>query len=158
MQPTLSLLDLLFYSAWKHVHLCCGPLLRIAGTDLQVLPQDIDPQYGIAHSPLGPSPSQSPLARAFGPAPTVPQSAYTSALSRTASLSSSGKLSRLSRSSTHQDSANQDASGAGAIDSAKAGTSAKTRKGSGEGEISSSVPKGSGLLPPVEEVQRAARC
>ncbi|KAL0035268.1 hypothetical protein WJX79_009470 [Trebouxia sp. C0005] len=40
---------------------------------VKVLTQDVDSQYGIAHSPIGPSPSQSPLAfRPFGSAPTGP--------------------------------------------------------------------------------------
>lgn len=60
----------------------------------QVLPQDVDSQYGIAHSPIGPSPSQSPLAfRPFGSAPTGPPSAYSSALARTASASNNSNIS-----------------------------------------------------------------
>ena len=66
---------------------------------MQVLPQDVDSQYGIAQSPIGPSPSQSPLAfQPFGPAPSAPLSAYTSALARSASASGSGNLSRQSKS------------------------------------------------------------
>lgn len=66
---------------------------------MQVLPQDVDSQYGIAQSPIGPSPSQSPLAfQPFGPAPSGPPTAYTSALARSASASGSVNLSRLSRS------------------------------------------------------------
>jgi len=61
---------------------------------MQVLPQDVDSQYGIAHSPIGPSPSQSPLAfRPFGSAPTGPPSAYSSALARTASASNNSNMS-----------------------------------------------------------------
>ena len=61
---------------------------------VQVLPQDVDSQYGIAHSPIGPSPSQSPLAfRPFGSAPTGPPSAYSSALARTASASNNSNMS-----------------------------------------------------------------
>ena len=68
---------------------------------MQVLPQDVDSQYGIAQSPIGPSPSQSPLAfQPFGPAPSAPLSAYTSALARSASASGSGNLSRHSKSPT----------------------------------------------------------
>lgn len=85
---------------------------------LQVLSQDVDSQYGIAHSPIGPSPSQSPLAfRPFGSAPSAPPSAYSSALARTASASNnsnmattaltgtasasgSGNISRLSKSTS----------------------------------------------------------
>ena len=61
---------------------------------VQVLPQDVDSQYGIAHSPIGPSPSQSPLAfRPFGSAPAGPPSAYSSALARTASASNNSNMS-----------------------------------------------------------------
>ncbi len=61
---------------------------------VQVLPQDVDSQYGIAHSPIGPSPSQSPLAfRPFGSAPPGPPSAYSSALARTASASNNSNIS-----------------------------------------------------------------
>ncbi|KAL0054988.1 hypothetical protein WJX82_005488 [Trebouxia sp. C0006] len=61
---------------------------------VKVLPQDVDSQYGIAHSPIGPSPSQSPLAfRPFGSAPTGPPSAYSSALARTASASNNSNMS-----------------------------------------------------------------
>ncbi len=61
---------------------------------VQVLTQDVDSQYGIAHSPIGPSPSQSPLAfHPFGSAPTGPPSAYSSALARTASASNNSNIS-----------------------------------------------------------------
>lgn len=86
------------------------------GFTSQVLSQDVDSQYGIAHSPIGPSPSQSPLAfRPFGSAPSGPPSAYSSALARTASASNnsnmatttltgsasgSGNISRLSKSTS----------------------------------------------------------
>lgn len=61
---------------------------------VKVLTQDVDSQYGIAHSPIGPSPSQSPLAfRPFGSAPTGPPSAYSSALARTASASNNSNIS-----------------------------------------------------------------
>lgn len=66
---------------------------------MQVLPQDVDSQYGIAQSPIGPSPSQSPLAfQPFGRAPSGPPTAYTSALALSATASGSGNLSRLSQS------------------------------------------------------------
>lgn len=69
------------------------------GGCMQVLPQDVDSQYGIAQSPIGPSPSQSPLAfQPFGSAPSAPLTAYTSALARSASAGGSANLSRLSRS------------------------------------------------------------
>ena len=68
-------------------------LLMLRFTGLQVLPQDVDSQYGIAHSPIGPSPSQSPLAfRPFGTAPSAPPSVYSSALARTASASNNTSL------------------------------------------------------------------
>ena len=68
-------------------------LLMLRFTGLQVLPQDVDSQYGIAHSPIGPSPSQSPLAfRPFGAAPSAPPSVYSSALARTASASNNTSL------------------------------------------------------------------
>ena len=68
---------------------------------MQVLPQDVDSQYGIAHSPIGPSPSQSPLAfQPFGSGPSGPRSAYSSALARSASASGSGNLSKLNRSTS----------------------------------------------------------
>ncbi|KAA6420138.1 MAG: PAB-dependent poly(A)-specific ribonuclease subunit 2, partial [Trebouxia sp. A1-2] len=88
---------------------------------VKVLTQDVDSQYGIAHSPIGPSPSQSPLAfRPFGSAPTGPPSAYSSALARTASASNnsnicgtalartasatgSGNISRLSESTNREE-------------------------------------------------------
>lgn len=61
---------------------------------VQVLTQDVDSQYGIAHSPIGPSLSQSPLAfRPFGPAPAGPPSAYSSALARTASACNNSNIS-----------------------------------------------------------------
>ncbi len=54
----------------------------------------MDSQYGIAHSPIGPSPSQSPLAfRPFGSASSGPPSAYSSALARTASASNNSSMS-----------------------------------------------------------------
>ena len=60
----------------------------------------MDSQYGIAQSPIGPSPSQSPLAfQPFGSAPSGPPSAYTSALARSTSVSGSGNMSKLSRGS-----------------------------------------------------------
>ncbi|KAL0035726.1 hypothetical protein WJX77_000104 [Trebouxia sp. C0004] len=60
---------------------------------VKVLPQDVDSHYGIAHSPIGPSPSQSPLAfRPFGSAPAGPPSAYSSALARTASASTNSNI------------------------------------------------------------------
>ena len=66
---------------------------------MQVLPQDVDSQHGIAQSPIGPSPSQSPLAfQPFGSAPSGPLSAYTSALARSTFASGSGNISKLNRS------------------------------------------------------------
>ena len=68
---------------------------------MQVLPQDVDSQHGIAQSPIGPSPSQSPLAfQPFGSAPSGPPSAYTSALARSTSASGNGNMSKLNRSSS----------------------------------------------------------
>ena len=61
----------------------------------------MDSQYGIAHSPIGPSPSQSPLAfQPFGSAPSGPPSAYSSALARSASASGSRNMSKLGRSTS----------------------------------------------------------
>ena len=68
---------------------------------MQVLPQDVDSQHGIAQSPIGPSPSQSPLAfQPFGSAPSGPPSAYTSALARSTFASGSGNMSKLNRSTS----------------------------------------------------------
>lgn len=86
---------------WHVCHSICHDLQTTARWCTQVLPQDVDSQHGIAQSPIGPSPSQSPLAfQPFGSAPSGPPSAYTSALARSTSASGSGKISKLSRSTS----------------------------------------------------------
>ena len=86
----------------QRLHTCCSvchDLQTTASWCMQVLPQDVDSQHGIAQSPICPSPSQSPLAfQPFGSAPSGPPSAYTSALAR--STSGSGRTSKLSRSTS----------------------------------------------------------
>ena len=136
------------------------PLLKQSRSDgcLQVLAQDIDPQYGIAHSPLGPSPSQSPIARPFGAAPTAPPSAYTSAVARSSSLSNSGNLSRLSR-GTSQDitdpkgGAPDPTTGEALPMQGSSSSPALSRRHSGHRQYSGADHMGSGALPAVAEAQ-----
>ena len=127
-----------------------------------MLPQDVDPEYGIAHSPLGPSPSQSPLAfKPFGAAPTAPPSAYSSAVARSSSLSNSGNLSRLSRSAsqhaTDSESNLLDPSmGTEGSVQHSDGSLTKSGRRSGDKQYSSTDHMGSGQLPAVAEVQTAS--
>ena len=116
---------------------------------MQVLPQDVDSQYGIAHSPIGPSPSQSPLAfRPFGAAAAGPLSAYSSALARSASASGSGTLSKLSR-STSNNTSNAN------ISHAAGGTGTSQQDAHTHDHVATPSPKGSqqpvGLGPLQEE-------
>lgn len=133
----------------------CNHHRKCCSCSVQVLPQDVDPQYGIAHSPLGPSPSQSPLARPFGAAPTGAPSAYTSAVARSSSLSSSDNLARLSTITSQHDTPNPVASEQGAVPNSNA-RALGSRSKSGSRQYSGAEHMGSGVLPPVAEVQTAS--